>query len=60
MEQLDHNELRELAARGAAELDGADAGELLRWADHHFDGDYVVASNMQDAVLVHMAANVRP
>ena len=52
--------LRELAARGAAELDGASAEELLRWTDEHFGGSYVVASNMQDAVLVEMAAKVRP
>lgn len=63
-------ELRELAARGAAELPGASAIELLRWADEHFGGPngprgwatchYVVASNMQDAVLVDLAAKVRP
>ncbi|PND59238.1 phosphoadenylyl-sulfate reductase [Mycobacterium sp. ENV421] len=53
-------ELRELAERGAAELDGASALELLAWTDKHFGGDYVVASNMQDAVLVDMASKVRP
>jgi phosphoadenosine phosphosulfate reductase len=53
-------ELRELAERGAAALDGATAEELLRWTDEHFGGSYVVASNMQDAVLVEMAAKVRP
>lgn len=57
---LNQSELRELAARGAAELDGADAETLLRWTDEHFAGTYVVASNMQDAVLVQMAAKVRP
>src|ERR1700722_6706971 len=63
-------ELRELAARGAAELEGASAGELLRWTDENFGGvngprgwatcNYIVASNMQDAVLVDLAAKVRP
>jgi phosphoadenosine phosphosulfate reductase len=53
-------DLRELADRGAHELEGADAVELLRWADAHFGGEYVVASNMQDAVLIDMAAKVRP
>jgi len=53
-------DLRGLAARGAAELDGATAEELLRWTDEHFSGEYVVASNMQDAVLVDLAAKVRP
>lgn len=53
-------ELQALAERGAAELDGASAEELLRWTDEHFGGHYVVASNMQDAVLVDLAAKVRP
>jgi phosphoadenosine phosphosulfate reductase len=63
-------ELRELAARGAAELDGASAPDLLRWTEENFGGvngprgwatcNYVVASNMQDAVLVDLAARVRP
>jgi phosphoadenosine phosphosulfate reductase len=53
-------DLVELAERGAAELVGANAGELLRWTDEHFGGQYVVASNMQDAVLVDLAAKVRP
>lgn len=49
-----------IAERGAAELDGATAEELLAWTDENFGGEYVVASNMQDAVLVSMAAKVRP
>ena len=53
-------ELQELVERGAAELEGASADELLRWTDEHFGGNYVVASNMQDAVLVSLAAKVRP
>ncbi|SOX55045.1 phosphoadenylyl-sulfate reductase [Mycobacterium ahvazicum] len=62
--------LRELAARGAAELEGASATELLRWTDDNFGGingprgwatcNYIVASNMQDAVLVDLASKVRP
>jgi len=57
---LTENDLQELAAEGARELDGADAVDVLRWADEHFGGEYVVASNMQDAVLIDMAAKVRP
>jgi phosphoadenosine phosphosulfate reductase len=63
-------ELRRLADRGAAELDGASAVDLLRWTDENFGGNtgaglaatsgYVVASSMQDAVLVEIAAKVRP
>ena len=52
--------MRELAERGAAELDGADAQDLLAWTDRHFGGRYVVASNMQDTTLVHLAAKTRP
>ncbi|MFV8317367.1 phosphoadenylyl-sulfate reductase [Mycobacterium sp. 23] len=62
--------LRRLADRGAAELDGADAADLLRWTDYNFgtgNGSgaqsscgYVVASNMQDAVLIDNAVKVRP
>lgn len=67
---LTETDLRQLAVLGAAELDGANADELLRWTDEMFGGlagaagparsGYVVASNMQDAVLVDMAAKVRP
>src|SRR6195256_6067317 len=64
------DELRQLAARGAAELEGASAADLLRWTEQNFGGvngprggatcNYIVASNMQDAVLVDLAAKVRP
>jgi phosphoadenosine phosphosulfate reductase len=64
------DELREFAARGAAELEGASAADLLRWTEQNFGGvngprggatcNYIVASNMQDAVLVDLAARVRP
>lgn len=54
-------DLQQLAERGAAELGpNASAHDLLRWTDENFAGNYVVASNMQDAVLVDMAAKVRP
>ncbi|KUI30416.1 phosphoadenosine phosphosulfate reductase [Mycobacterium sp. IS-1742] len=54
-------DLQQLAERGAAELGpDASAWDLLRWTDEHFSGSYVVASNMQDAVLVDMASKVRP
>jgi phosphoadenosine phosphosulfate reductase len=59
-ETMTEQNLIDVAERGAAELDGAGAEELLRWTDETFGGDYVVASNMQDAVLVAMAAKVRP
>jgi phosphoadenosine phosphosulfate reductase len=57
---MTETDLQQLAERGAAELEGASAHDLLRWTDENFGGDYVVASNMQDAVLVSLAAKVRP
>ncbi|WP_137874015.1 phosphoadenylyl-sulfate reductase [Rhodococcus sp. Q] len=53
-------DLRDLAAQGAASLEGASAEELLRWTEDTFGSDYIVASNMQDGVLVHLAAQVHP
>lgn len=68
--KLTEPELRELAARGTVELNGANATELLRWTEEKFGGvngprgwatcNYVVASNMQDAVLVDLATKTRP
>jgi len=60
MELMTDTDLQELAERGVAELVGAGAMDLLRWTDENFGGNYVVASNMQDAVLVDLAAKVRP
>ncbi|MEZ0051580.1 phosphoadenosine phosphosulfate reductase [Mycobacterium sp. MAA66] len=51
---------RALAVQGAADLAGADAIDILRWTDEHLAGSYVIASSMQDAVLVHLASRVRP
>jgi phosphoadenosine phosphosulfate reductase len=58
-ELMTDTDLQGLAERGAAELVGANAMDLLRWTDENFGGNYVVASNMQDAVLVDLAAKVR-
>jgi phosphoadenosine phosphosulfate reductase len=57
---MTETDLQQLAERGAAELADAGPEELLRWTDEHFGGNYIVASNMQDGVLVEMAAKVRP
>ena len=66
---ITETDLQDLAERGAAELGpDATAEELLRWTDEHFasaggpanGSGYIVASNMQDAVLVDLAAKVRP
>ncbi|AXK85903.1 phosphoadenylyl-sulfate reductase [Nocardia farcinica] len=59
-EKLAEDELRAIAERGAAELGpDASAQDLLRWTDETFGTGYIVASNMQDGVLVHLAAQVR-
>jgi phosphoadenosine phosphosulfate reductase len=59
-EAMTEAHLQDLAERGAADLNGAGAADLLRWTDENFGGNYVVASNMQDAVLVDLAAKLRP
>lgn len=53
-------DLRAIAERAAAELDGAPAEELLQWTAATFGDRFIVASNMQDAVLVHLAAQAKP
>ncbi|MFD6105192.1 phosphoadenylyl-sulfate reductase [Nocardia salmonicida] len=59
--KLSEEELRTLAEQGAAEL-GPDASpaDLIAWTDRNFGNGYIVASNMQDGVLVHLAAQTRP
>lgn len=53
-------ELRAIAERAAAELAGASAERAMRWVDETFGDRWCVASNMQDAALVHLASGVRP
>jgi phosphoadenosine phosphosulfate reductase len=54
-------DLRALAERGARELGpDATAQEVLSWAAETFGNRMIVASNMQDAVLVELAAKARP
>ena len=58
--KLSEDELRRIAEDGAAALGpDASAAELLRWTEDTFGPGYIVASNMQDAVLVHLAAQTR-
>ena len=52
--------LKETARRGAEELDGATATEILLWADKALGQRIVVASSMQDALVVDLAARLRP
>lgn len=54
-------DLRATAERGAAELGpDATAQQLLDWAARTFGSRLIVASNMQDAVLVDLAAKASP
>ncbi|MCY7342048.1 MAG: phosphoadenylyl-sulfate reductase [Pseudonocardia sp.] len=61
MSVVAETDLRVVAERSAAELGpDATAPELLVWAAETFGGGLIVASNMQDAVLVDLAARARP
>ncbi|MBB4682540.1 phosphoadenylyl-sulfate reductase [Amycolatopsis jiangsuensis] len=51
---------RTLAERAEKELARATAGEALRWTAETFGDDFIVASNMQDAVLIDLATQVKP
>jgi phosphoadenosine phosphosulfate reductase len=54
-------DLRAIAERGAAELgQDASAQQVLAWAADMFGDRLIVASNMQDAVLVDLAATASP
>ncbi|MCU1681160.1 MAG: cysH [Amycolatopsis sp.] len=49
-----------LATRAMQELADATAEEALRWTVETFGDDFIVASNMQDAVLIDLATKVKP
>ncbi|MEV7551774.1 phosphoadenylyl-sulfate reductase [Amycolatopsis sp. NPDC089917] len=49
-----------LAERASKELAEATATEALRWTAETFGDDFIVASNMQDAVLIDLATQVKP
>lgn len=51
--------LEQMVVRAAAELADADAFEILGWAVETFDNRICVTSSMTDAVIVHMASEVR-
>jgi phosphoadenosine phosphosulfate reductase len=50
----------QVAARAAAELADASPDDVLRWAVATFGDRICVTSSMTDAVIVHMAAAIRP
>jgi len=49
-----------LAERASKELADATAEEAIRWTIETFGDDFIVASNMQDAVLIDLATKVKP
>lgn len=50
---------KSLAERASQELAEATAEEALRWTVETFGDDFIVASNMQDAVLIDLATKVK-
>ena len=48
-----------LAERASKELAQATAEEAIRWTVETFGDDFIVASNMQDAVLIDLATKVK-
>lgn len=56
-----HEELREIASRGAHELESASAQEVVAWVATQFETPHVaVACSMADAVLPHLVASSFP
>jgi phosphoadenosine phosphosulfate reductase len=53
-------DLKAIAAAAADELADATAAEALEWTARTFGERWIVASNMQDAVLVDLAAQAKP
>jgi phosphoadenosine phosphosulfate reductase len=51
---------KSIVAAAAGELAEASAVEALEWTARTFGDDWIVASNMQDAVLIDLAAKVKP
>jgi phosphoadenosine phosphosulfate reductase len=52
--------LMQVAAEAAGELAGATAQQALAWTSRTFGESWIVASNMQDAVLIDLATQVKP
>jgi phosphoadenosine phosphosulfate reductase len=56
----DAEQMRTLAERAAAELADAPAEEVIRWATDTFGDRICLTSSMTDAVIIHLAAAVKP
>src|SRR5947208_17197635 len=53
------DDLKALADKASEELAEASALDVLRWTAGAFGDDFIVASNMQDAVLIDLATQVK-
>jgi phosphoadenosine phosphosulfate reductase len=53
-------DLRGIAESAARELADASAAEAIAWVAQTFDDRWIVASNMQDAVLIDLAVKAKP
>ncbi|MFD1152696.1 phosphoadenosine phosphosulfate reductase domain-containing protein, partial [Saccharothrix hoggarensis] len=53
-------ELKVIAEAASVELADAGAEEALAWTAQTFGKSWIVASNMQDAVLIDLATKVKP
>ncbi|MTD12869.1 phosphoadenylyl-sulfate reductase [Nakamurella sp. YIM 132087] len=53
-------QLRSVAEEAAVRLADAPAEEILRWAAEEFGDGLAVSASMQDTVLAHLAARVKP
>ena len=53
-------DLSAVAARAALDLEGATAEQILTWAGEEFGDGLAITASMQDTVLTHLAAKVRP
>jgi phosphoadenosine phosphosulfate reductase len=56
----DAEQMRTLAEQAAADLAEAPAEEVIRWAADTFGDRICVTSSMTDAVIIHLAASVKP
>lgn len=54
------DELKALAGKASAELADASAAEALEWTARTFGDNWILASNMQDAVLIDLAVKAKP
>jgi phosphoadenosine phosphosulfate reductase len=54
------SDLKEMAEKASVDLAEASAEEALSWVAENFGDSWIVASNMQDAVLIDLATRVKP